>query len=99
MRATETYKTMYWGFSFEALPTQADRIANMTALLAWCDALRPYRTFTPFHLFCADREPVHQHPALVRATCPGGTSRTGNRYANIPSNAHPCSNNANSPPH
>ncbi len=47
MHETETSKTMYWGFSFEALPTQTDRIANMATVLGWCDALRPYRTFIP----------------------------------------------------
>ncbi|KPL89651.1 S8 family serine peptidase [Ardenticatena maritima] len=49
-RQTATYRTMYWGFSFEALSTQQDRLANMQAVLTWCETPLPERpkVFLPF---------------------------------------------------
>jgi choice-of-anchor B domain-containing protein len=36
---TGVYRTSYWGFGLEALPTPADRQTALAAFLSWCDAL------------------------------------------------------------
>jgi hypothetical protein len=41
---TEFYKTTFWGFPFEALPTAVDRQQALDTFLTWCS---PYQVFLP----------------------------------------------------
>jgi hypothetical protein len=38
------YKTMFWGFPFEALPTAGNHQETLDAFLNWCN---PFQAFLP----------------------------------------------------
>jgi hypothetical protein len=45
LKVTDVYKTTYWGFPFEAIPTPTDRQEAMSTFLGWCGI--PHYVYLP----------------------------------------------------
>ncbi len=74
-KRTDTYRTMWWGFPFEAIPTAAERKAAMARVLTWCDNETP-TGISLSSVTIPDHQTTGQLVGQLAATDPDNDSHT-----------------------